>query len=75
MDDICEAVKFHDTSDDLFPGQTDSHLPHIAWESANLVFRDLKRVLPNRNKALEEEKNSVAEKLSTIRQPFEHDLP
>ena len=35
--DICEAVKFHDTSDELFPGQTDSHLPYIAREASRIV--------------------------------------
>jgi len=38
-DDICEAVKFHDTSDDLFSRQTDSHLPYIAREAARIVGR------------------------------------
>ena len=36
---ICEAVEFHDTSDELFPGQTDSHLPYIARQAARIVGR------------------------------------
>ena len=36
---ICEAVEFHDTGDELFPGQTDSHLPYIAREAARIVGR------------------------------------
>ncbi len=38
-EDICEAVEFHDTLDELFPGQTDSHLPYIAREAARIVGR------------------------------------
>lgn len=37
--DICEAVEFHDTSDEQFPGQTNSHLPYIAREAARIVGR------------------------------------
>ena len=37
--DICEAVQFHDTSDEHFPGQTDSHLPYITREAARIVGR------------------------------------
>lgn len=37
--DICEAVEFHDTSDEQFPGQTNSHLPYIAREAARIVSR------------------------------------
>ena len=37
--DICEAVQFHDTADEQFPGQTDSHLPYITREAARIVGR------------------------------------
>ena len=37
--DICEAVQFHDTSDERFSGQTESHLPYIAREAARIVGR------------------------------------
>lgn len=36
-EDICEAIKFHDTSDEVFPGETDSHLPYIAREASRIV--------------------------------------
>jgi HD-like signal output (HDOD) protein len=37
--DICEAVQFHDTADEQFPGQPDSHLPYISREAARIVGR------------------------------------
>lgn len=37
--DICDAVQFHDTSDEKFPGRTDSFLPYIAREAARIVGR------------------------------------
>ena len=37
--DICAAVKFHDTSDEVFPGETDSHLPYIAREASRIVSK------------------------------------
>lgn len=38
-EDICAAIKFHDTSDEVFPGETDSHLPYIAREASRIVGR------------------------------------
>ncbi len=37
--DICDAVQFHDTSDEQFPGKTDSFLPYISREAARIVSR------------------------------------
>jgi HD-like signal output (HDOD) protein len=37
--DICAAVKFHDTSDEVFPGETGSHLPYIAREASRIVSK------------------------------------
>ena len=38
-EDICEAIQFHDTSDEVFPGKTDSHLPYIAREASRIVAK------------------------------------
>jgi hypothetical protein len=37
--DICEAIKFHDTSDAVFPGEADSPLPYIAREASRIVAK------------------------------------
>jgi HD-like signal output (HDOD) protein len=37
--DICEAVQFHDTDDEPFPGRTEFHLPYITREAARIVGR------------------------------------
>lgn len=37
--DICDAVKFHDTSNEVFPGDIDSQLPYIAREASRIVGR------------------------------------
>jgi HD-like signal output (HDOD) protein len=36
-EDICEAIKFHDTSEEVFPVETDSRLPYIAREASRIV--------------------------------------
>ena len=35
--DICDAVQFHDTANEQFAGERDSHLPYIAREAARIV--------------------------------------
>ena len=37
--DICDAVQFHDSTNEQFPGETDSFLPYIAREAARIVSR------------------------------------
>jgi len=47
--DICDAVKFHDSSENPLPEATDSHLPYIARQAAAIVGKF----------ALPEEKNPL----------------